>query len=194
MIEGVRKRAFIDYLRDIDVIRENAVILNGYIGDMRNRDVIDSIAYDILLQLRPRHRVFAAVLAEHRLRFVEGVSLAASEVFGSEQLSIYQSKTGATREVDNSARYGFFSMCPDLQHIRLLPASYQSLKNDIHRVLPSTVKAWASDFKDATHIFRHLYCSYKFKKGVDLSALSVSLGHVDECSVSSYVHAYPGAL
>lgn len=187
--KGYRFTLVTEFHNDIVKLQEFGSVLNDYIRACVDHSIIDSESAQILYRLYPRHRVLASFICEHRLRFAEAYRLKARDMFCSESLSIIQPKTGKKRLLDNKFRVRYFRGYTNWDSFIVFPSTYGALKLDIHRCTPNELKAWSSEFKDATHLFRHIWATNRFHEKVSLQAIGKGLGHSNKDSVMSYLHA-----
>ena len=186
--KGYKLTSVLDFSRDLDRINDFSYNHNSYIYSLLDSDKIDPVSSRILFSLYPRHRVFATVLCEYQLRYSEAILLRPERLFCDKTLQIFQPKTRAARSVNNSFRVDFFCHYANWRGFNIFPSSYESLKLDIFRCTPRCVKRLTRDIKDGTHIFRHLWASYKLMQGVQPATIGLALGHSRNTSVYSYLH------
>jgi len=193
--KGYRLMSFVDHSADLRKVEAFSATHNDYIGYCLARGSIDPISAEILFHLYPRHRILATLLCEHHLRYSEAILLDPKHIFLDKNLSVFQPKTARVRACDNTNRVLYFRGYTNWSGFNIFPSSYESLKNDIKRCTPSILKAWTTDFKDCTHIFRHIWATNQFQQNVDLSCIGAGLGHSDKDSIKNYIHtAIPEGL
>lgn len=190
-----RESKLTEYHDDIIKLQEFMYVHNGYIRACVDHGSICSQSAQILYGLYPRHRVLATFICEHRLRYSEGTGISAKQMFCSESISLVQPKTGKKRSLDNKFRVRYFRGFANWEHFTIFPSSYVALKADIKANTPVEMKEWSLEFKDCTHIFRHIWATNQFHQKVSLELIGDGLGHAHGDSVSSYLHPHvPGAL
>jgi integrase len=153
-----------------------------------SRKLVDPRSVSVL-KLVPRHSILVAVLlATTRLRYSELMDVRLSALFGTSIITIATRKGSAPRRLapmlgqlcDHSIRY--------TDHTPVAGVSRATIAASIARAAEISGLPAGTAWHHSTHLFRHLWATAQFERGVTIEEIGAQLGHRQITSTASYIH------
>lgn len=135
-----------------------------------------------------RYVVPTFLLAYTRARWSEVQSSWIADIQEGRSLIVKASKNDYTRSVPPiPERYAqYWRIAPPTAPVTMV--SYDQLCDQLRRTSRAVGIILPPNAKNATHIFRHLFASFKHAEGMPRAEISHALGHHSQTAVRHYIH------
>jgi len=180
----------IDY-NYISQVSNLAIGINTELQDTHYNIMHNPISVSIVQRASAYNKLALFLLFKTLLRFSDLQSLNLKEIINNGRFRVKQHKNHIMVEND------FEIHSEGLKHllfkiVDLKPfLHYESLRSELARITPQSVRNVLITHHSASHLFRHLEASYLVAQCLPQQVIAGRLGHRDLSSQNSYIHTFP---